>query len=210
MATSIRETHANQTKQIILETALRLFNEKTYSEVTVDEIIKEAGTSKGAFYHHFKSKDDLIIYEYSKSDDFYRDIYENELAKIDSAPQKLLNFVSLQAEHTSSEVSPEVLAHFLSAHLVNTKLDHVIDHPNRGFNSVVREIVLYGQRRGEFRDDLPSEEITNAIVRAIRGIHYDWALQNYDIVRATTYFFKYMFIPGIVTEKANFKPELVL
>jgi AcrR family transcriptional regulator len=49
----------NDTKKRIKETALLLFLKKGYS-VGINEIISEAKTSKGAFYHHFKSKSELF------------------------------------------------------------------------------------------------------------------------------------------------------
>lgn len=47
------------TKQKICNTALSLFLEQGYN-VGINEIIEKSGTSKGAFYHHFKSKDELF------------------------------------------------------------------------------------------------------------------------------------------------------
>jgi len=47
-------------KQRIIETALDLFQQKGYHGVSVDEIVETAGTSKGGFYHNFKSKDALL------------------------------------------------------------------------------------------------------------------------------------------------------
>ncbi|HWL11575.1 MAG TPA: helix-turn-helix domain-containing protein, partial [Ureibacillus sp.] len=46
-------------KERIIETALELFQHKGYHGVSVDEIVDIAGTSKGGFYHKFKSKDAL-------------------------------------------------------------------------------------------------------------------------------------------------------
>ena len=47
-------------KEKIIECALRLIEEKGYDNVSVSEITKAAGVSKGAFYIHFNSKEDLI------------------------------------------------------------------------------------------------------------------------------------------------------
>lgn len=43
----------------ILEVASRLFYEQGYNKTGVQQIISEAGTAKGTFYSHFKSKEDL-------------------------------------------------------------------------------------------------------------------------------------------------------
>lgn len=52
--------HKKPLKQRILESSLLLFQEKGYHGVTVDQIVEQAGTSKGGFYHNFKSKDELL------------------------------------------------------------------------------------------------------------------------------------------------------
>ncbi|UMZ72794.1 TetR/AcrR family transcriptional regulator [Natranaerofaba carboxydovora] len=48
-------------KQEFLETALELFYEKGYEKTTIKDIIGRMGVSKGAFYHYFESKEDVII-----------------------------------------------------------------------------------------------------------------------------------------------------
>lgn len=47
------------TKTHILKTSLVLFLQKSYKEVTMNEIVRKTGLSKGAFYHYFKSKEEL-------------------------------------------------------------------------------------------------------------------------------------------------------
>jgi AcrR family transcriptional regulator len=48
-----------QTRTQILRSARRLFNRKGFAEVTIDEIMGEAGLTRGGFYRHFKDKDEL-------------------------------------------------------------------------------------------------------------------------------------------------------
>jgi len=47
----------NETKEKILTIALYYFLKKPYNEVTMSEILKASGLSKGGFYHHFESKE---------------------------------------------------------------------------------------------------------------------------------------------------------
>jgi TetR/AcrR family transcriptional repressor of nem operon len=49
----------NPTRERILRVAERLMTDQGYSATSVDQVIAEAGSSKGAFFHHFKSKNDL-------------------------------------------------------------------------------------------------------------------------------------------------------
>lgn len=53
-------------RDVMMDFALSMFMEKGYENVSVDDIITATGTSKGTFYHYFKSKDAIIADLYSK------------------------------------------------------------------------------------------------------------------------------------------------
>lgn len=45
----------------LLNAALRVIRAKGYADTSVDELCKAAGVTKGAFFHHFKTKEDLAL-----------------------------------------------------------------------------------------------------------------------------------------------------
>jgi len=45
----------------ILDAALSLFRTKGYAATSVDDLCRQAGVTKGAFFHHFRSKEDLAV-----------------------------------------------------------------------------------------------------------------------------------------------------
>ncbi|MEJ5339030.1 MAG: TetR/AcrR family transcriptional regulator [Aquificaceae bacterium] len=47
-------------RERIIQSAKELFSQKGYNHTTVEDIVKHAGLSKGAFYFYFKSKDQLM------------------------------------------------------------------------------------------------------------------------------------------------------
>jgi AcrR family transcriptional regulator len=51
--------HKQRTRERILESARRLFNSKGFAEVSIAEIMDEAGLTHGGFYRHFRDKDEL-------------------------------------------------------------------------------------------------------------------------------------------------------
>jgi AcrR family transcriptional regulator len=44
----------------LIDCAQRLFLTRCYERTTINDVIAAAGLSKGAFYHHFRSKEDLL------------------------------------------------------------------------------------------------------------------------------------------------------
>ena len=49
-----------KSREKILEAALRLYKARGFEDVSIDEVMAEAGLTRGGFYAHFKSKADLI------------------------------------------------------------------------------------------------------------------------------------------------------
>lgn len=88
-----RLNKSNENKCKIIEAALKLINKKGFDKVSVSEITRVAGVSKGAFYIHFKSKEDLIEQQINL---FYDDM------KLDgnySKYEKLEHFLSESLKH---------------------------------------------------------------------------------------------------------------
>lgn len=57
-----RNKHPEETVHLILDVAFRLFMEKGYEHTSIQDIIDHlGGLSKGAIYHHFKSKEDILV-----------------------------------------------------------------------------------------------------------------------------------------------------
>jgi TetR/AcrR family transcriptional regulator, transcriptional repressor for nem operon len=62
MKTSTATTSSHgDTKNRLLEAALRVIRTKGYSATTVDDICEAATLTKGAFFHHFTSKEQLAL-----------------------------------------------------------------------------------------------------------------------------------------------------
>jgi AcrR family transcriptional regulator len=51
--------HKDQTRERIVNSARRLFNRRGFADVTIDDIMRHAGLTRGGFYRHFKSKEQL-------------------------------------------------------------------------------------------------------------------------------------------------------
>ncbi len=61
-----RNKYPEETQRKILDVAFRLFSEKGYDHTTIQDIVDGLGMSKGAVYHHFKSKEDILDHLYDR------------------------------------------------------------------------------------------------------------------------------------------------
>jgi AcrR family transcriptional regulator len=75
-----RRARGEQTRQLILETALRLFRERGYTETTMRAIAKDAGVAVGNAYYYFDSKEHLIQGFYDRNQAAHRVASEAVLA----------------------------------------------------------------------------------------------------------------------------------
>ena len=59
---SKQQQKSKETKEKIFQAAKNILQKKGYEELSIKNICEEAGVSNGSFYHHFKTKDDLLSY----------------------------------------------------------------------------------------------------------------------------------------------------
>ena len=51
--------HHNRIRELVLQSAGRLFNRHGFNAVSIDDVMAEAGLTRGSFYCYFSSKSDL-------------------------------------------------------------------------------------------------------------------------------------------------------
>lgn len=59
---SKQQLKSKETKERIFQAAKRILQKNGYEDLSIKKICEEAGVSNGSFYHHFKTKDDLLSY----------------------------------------------------------------------------------------------------------------------------------------------------
>ena len=123
-----RNKYPEETVQKILDVSMKLFLEKGYEETTILDIVRElGGLTRGAFYHHFKSKEEVLD---ALSDRMFLEHNPFEEVRKDkelSGLEKLKKLIKMQAQNQDqldlNQMSvpllknPKILADYMESNL---------------------------------------------------------------------------------------------
>ncbi len=166
-----RQKQAAATKQKIFRCAVELFAQKSYENVTIQDICRKAEVSVGAFYHHFGSKE-LIINE------GYRLFDQQSEAKWEEGhPEEPLEQVQFLIGEQAR--SMEQMGAMASLQYFKNQLScaekYILD-PERFFNKAIRQAIESAVTSGLLAGE--AEELAEDILGLSRGIIYDWCLHE--------------------------------
>ncbi|MFF2286793.1 TetR/AcrR family transcriptional regulator [Peribacillus butanolivorans] len=195
-----RQIKSQQTKKKILEVALDLFSKKGFNQVSVDEIVSVSNTSKGAFYVHFKSKYEIFIEKFKEIDDFYAS-FTKSIPKDLSCSEKILLLTKSQMVFLRDDLGKDLMRTVYVSALIPNQPKSLSD-TDRTLYRIVHSFVQEGQDAGEFRKEIPSEEITMLITCCMRGTLYDWLIfgGNFDLVEEIQKFIRTILVENISTK----------
>jgi AcrR family transcriptional regulator len=168
-------------KQHILTSALELFLKHGYAAVSVNQIVNKAGVSKGGFYHHFKSKEELLV--------IFFDLWLNKDV------YSLIDFLKSSRLSTKEKVE-RIFAHFVprkdqALDLFENRVYGedvysllVLEGINRSevlkqkarqaFDDLIREyekLLRAGKRRGDIKEDVTVHSAALSLVTMHEGLH---------------------------------------
>lgn len=158
-----------------------LFEEYGFHGVTVNQIVEKVGTSKGGFYHHFTSKDELL---YVIHDTFIT--YALKKARIANetyqSPTKKLQAIIKSFVKVFDLYKPHIFVFYQEHIYLKDNYKQLIKDKRDQFKQIIIQAVREGKEAGEFRKELPTE-ITGMAILGMVNWTYKWYKQsgNYTI-----------------------------
>ncbi len=167
---------ASDIRPRIVETSWRLFHEKGFGETTINDIIREAGISKGTFYYYFRSKDNLL--------DTLSDVLDAEYKRLAAELPEDMNafdkLVHLNYEiHTfiNDNIDYKLLAYLYSTQIIKDHSSSLLDR-NRYYFRLLEQIIEEGRNKGELTDELSVSETVKYYGLEERALVTDWCMNN--------------------------------
>lgn len=158
------------TKMQIVESTINLYKKHGYTNITVQDICNEVGITRGAFYYHFKSKDDIF-------DDFY--LYSNtyaldKIADVFSSTNYLDQFYTLfnlYLEQTL-EAGPEVFGQIFK-HSIDKNIN-ILNPTEIVMRKVYESLLKKAQDSGQILNTSSVSNLIDSVVYITDGISLVW------------------------------------
>ncbi|MFZ0734248.1 MAG: TetR/AcrR family transcriptional regulator [Candidatus Sulfotelmatobacter sp.] len=170
-----RERKAAETRLKLFRSALRLFAERGFQNVTVEDITEAADVGKGTFFNYFKSKDHVLSVMAEIQLGKVREALE--IAEQGKRPiRSVLHdlFLHITAEPgRSADLARALLTAFLSS----TIRDLLSQNMSEGRRMIGRILEL-GQERGEIDPRLKAEQTALHLQQSFMGTMLLWSLKG--------------------------------
>lgn len=168
-----RKEQARQTEQAILQAAMELSRQKTFDKVSVRDICQKAGITTGAFYHHFKSKDEMLLRGFAPLDRYM----EQALSGHEEDPplERLWLLLSSYAAFMES-LGWELVTRYYQQRL-GAPPSHSID-PHRFTYRSMLEALHQCQALGQLPAGYTPEWLADFLFRHFRGVIIDWIIHQ--------------------------------
>jgi len=161
-------------KEKIVYESMKLFSLKGFLNTSIQDIMKNAGTSKGGLYNHFKSKDDLFLAVLSEA----RKIWRREtLAGLDHIEQPVAKVKKLLENYRDrylkdKETFPGGCVFVTLSVELDDQRSFFSKELNEGFvrlKAMIRRLLDQGKKSGEIRADVNTQAVTEMIFSGMLG-----------------------------------------
>lgn len=169
-----KEQHKHSTRQKILKSAAKLFTKQGFEHVGINDVMKDAGLTRGAFYAHFNSKSELYAEAIIAAAIQTGDQLNPDNPKAPSLDQLVQFYLSM--EHRQGERFRCPLA-FLATDITQRD-DQVRDAYTSVFKGFLKHLTAHLQRRN---GDIDRARIMQVAVMMIGGLAVSRALNDDEL-----------------------------
>lgn len=135
--------------QRLLAAATRLFAEQGYDRTSVQEIVEAAGVTKGALYHYFGSKEDLLQEVYARVLRLQQERLD-AFADAEAPVEQRLRDAAADVVVTTIENLDDASIFFRSMHHLSPEKNKQVRVERRRYHERFRALVEEGQQSGVF------------------------------------------------------------
>lgn len=173
----MKYTTGKETKKKIIDSAFQLLANKGYDAMSIDDVMKGTGRTKGSFYVHFKSKEDLL-YEIMRTrlDRDFGYIVEETLKELSEETcniplilKRLMHLVHLGTGGTDRQLWTNAYYQIVVLSRKNQIVREWMIKQYHAWVDFMSEIIRRGQELGQIRTDIDVRVMVNMLINLFEG-----------------------------------------
>jgi AcrR family transcriptional regulator len=143
----------------ISDAAVTLFSEKGFDATSVQEIVERAAVTKGAMYHYYRSKDDLLY-------EIYHDLLTRQLSDLDriraagQPPADTIRSIVVDLVETTADYLKQTVIFTREMHRLDGAKMARLRSERRRYHEAVRDLIARGQDAQVFARTASAETVT--------------------------------------------------
>lgn len=184
-----KETKGVRTKRQLYQCAMKLFRERGFDRVSVDEIVRETGMAKGTFYIYFNTKSDIILEMLRQYDTYYDQIMAG-LPDDLSIDQQMEEIVKGACRFTEEVIGLDLIRVLYVKQLTEGQEHPGLLNEDRALFRILSELLTEGQCAGIYDPALDVPDTTRLILHGIRASFFEWCSSRgqFDLTQECLYF----------------------
>lgn len=166
---AVAEAGSGSVVDRLVAAATHLFADQGYEGTSVQEVVVAAGVTKGAMYHYFTSKDDLLY-------EIYHRILSMQLERLrgfvanDSPVDVRLREAAVDVIATTVDNFDDLTIVARCMHLLASPQQQAVRAERRRYHELFRDMVVEGQRAGVFAADVDADLVVDFFFGAVHHL----------------------------------------
>jgi AcrR family transcriptional regulator len=168
-AGSVRAGSGRPVKERLLRVATRLFARHGFEGTSVQDIVDAAGVTKGAMYHYYGSKDDLLYEVYHQLLTMQMS-HLSDIVKGSGTPEDRLRAAAIDVVESSLANLDDMIVFFRSLHMLPDDRQTQIRAERRAYHDQFRGLVEEGMAAGTFRTEVSADVVVHYFLSTVNQL----------------------------------------
>ncbi len=156
-------------KERLLRVATRLFARNGFEGTSVQDIVDAAGVTKGAMYHYYGSKDDLLYEVYHQLLTLQMTRL-TDIVKGSGSAEERLRAAAVDVVESSLANLDDMIVFFRSLHMLPAGRQTQVRAERRAYHDQFRGLVEEGMAAGSFRTAVPADVVVHYFLGTVNQL----------------------------------------
>ncbi len=170
-------------KEKIIYESLKLFSMKGFLSTSIHDILEASNTSKGGFYNHFQSKEELFFAVLKEAQKIWRELNLEGLDETEKHVDKIKKLLENYRDRYLRDVRtfPGGCIFVTLSVELDDQRPHLSSEINKGFagfKKMLMNILEQGKTSGEIREDINTDSVAEMIFAGMLGASVSYGTEK--------------------------------